>query len=103
MFQYFNDLTFHFMAPTFGTQCNFHLVIIHGMCRVAFGNEDRFTAIIGDKRVLSVAFAQESACHDLPLIIQFIMSFLCLYQKIIFYHFLNDVGAKHFQWMCSQV
>ena len=101
MLENFNNLSFYFMTTAFGTKDNLNFVIIHGMSRIAFCYKDRLSTIFRNKKIFSVAFTLECSGHNLTFIIQLIMSFFCFYQKIIFCHFLNDIGTKHFQWMSS--
>ena len=84
MFQNFDNLSFQFMSFTLGAKRNFYLVIVHGMRRVSFGNEDGFSSIFGDETVLAVAFSLESTNQYLSLIVQFIMSFFCFYKETVF-------------------
>ena len=102
-FQNLDDLTFQAFLLAFGTQGHFYLVVVHGMGRIPFGNEDRFSSVFRNERVLSVAFALESTRQNLSLVIQFVSAFFYFDEEIIFNHFLNDVCTEHLQWMSSQV
>ena len=86
-FQYFDYFPFRFFALAPRAECHTHPVAVHGVRRVAFGDEDRGAAFIGRERVLSVALALEYAGQYLSLSVQLEFSFLRLDEEAVFYHF----------------
>ena len=102
MFQDFDDLPFGFFALAACTKAHFYPVTVHGVCRVAFGDEDGFSSVIGRKRVLTVAFALEDTGQHLSFIVQFILSVFGFDEESVLSHFLQDIRAEHFQGVCSE-
>ena len=47
--QYFYYFPFGILVFTFGVEGDLYFVIVHGMCRIAFGNKDRIASTFGDK------------------------------------------------------
>ena len=99
VFQNLDYLRFQLMLFTFGTQGNFHLVIVHCMGRVAFRNENGFSSLFRDKRVLSIAFTYEGSGQNLSFVIDFIAPFFDFNQEVVFQHFFHYIDAEHFSWM----
>ena len=90
------------MTFPFGAKADFHFVIIHGMCRIAFCHKDGFSSFVRNEKVLSVTFPLEGSCENLTFIVKLVASFFCFNEEIILCHFFDDFCAKHLQWMSGE-
>ena len=102
-FDNLDDLPFGLMTTTARAQGHLHLIVVHGMGRVAFGYQDRLPPSVGQEAVPPVALALEGAGHHLPLVVQLIMPRLCHRQETVLQHFLHRVGTQHLERMRREV
>ena len=100
--QNFDHLPFGFVFLAFGIKHDAHFVVVHGMSRVAFGNENRIATVVGDERVFPVAFPLEGTGHFRTMKIEAEFSFFHFRDIIIVQHFMKDVYTKHFLWMSGE-
>ena len=102
-FEYLDDFALALAVLSPCEEGDTHGVIVHGVGRVAFSDEDGRAAVVGQQGILAVALALERAGHDLVRILQLEMSFLRFAEEIVLHHFLEDVRAKHLQGVRIQL
>ena len=103
VFQNLENLAFGVMTSASCRKRNLHLIAIHGMSRVAVGNRNRVSTVVGNKSILSVAFPLKYTGHNLSTAIQLKMSIFSFYQEVFFEHFIYYINAKHLQWVRSEI
>ena len=92
-FQYFDYFAFGFASAAFGVEGDAHTVVVHGVCRVAFGDEYRVAAAFGDEGVLSVALALEGAGHFYAVVVELVFIFIYFRDVVVHREFGQDVHA----------
>ena len=98
-FQNLDYLALGTAPAAFGVKGNFYAVARHGMCRVAFGNEDGVAPAIGNEGVLAVAFALEDTGHLYAVGVEAVFVLVGLGDVVIVFHLGQDVHAEHLEWM----
>ena len=98
--QYFDDLCLFDVSLSACHEAHFHPVSVRCPHGIAFRNEDGRTAIVRQKRVLSIRFAHESALLYLPFCIESVGSIGHFRQEIVPSHLLHRVDCQHFQGVC---
>ena len=86
----------------FGVEGDAYFIVVHGVCGVSFGDEYRVASSFGDEGILSVAFALEGSCHFYAVVVEFEFAFVHFGDVVVQQHVVQDVLAKHFQWMRGQ-
>ena len=102
-FDDFYHFAFYLASLSLGGKGNLHLVAMHGMSGIPFGNEDGFATVFRQERVLSVALALELSGQDDAVVVQLEMSVLHHLNEVVFCHFIQDVQAEHLQRMGGKV
>ena len=95
--QDFNHLCLFDVMLSARHETHFHAISVGSPQRIAFRNENRCAAIIGQKSILAICFAQECPLLHLPFRVEFVGTIGHFHQKIIPCHLLNHVDSQHFQ------
>ena len=98
-FEDFDDLALALAVLAACKEGDAHLVVVHGVRRVAFRHEDGGAAVLGQEGVLPVALALERARHDLVGVLEFVAPFLGFADEVVGEHVLQDVQAQHLEWV----
>ena len=93
--QYLHHLAFGLAPLALGVEHDFYPVVVHGMGRVALGNEYRIAAAVGDKGVLPVALALECPRQFAPVVVDAELPFLYLAHIVIVGQLAQNVNAQH--------
>ena len=102
-FQHLDDFAFGLAPAAFGIEGDAYFIVVHGVCRVTFGNEYRVASTFGDERVLSVALALEGAYHLYAVVVQLVLAFVHFGDVVVQQQVAQNVLTKHLQGMRSKV
>ena len=101
-FQHFEHFAFGRFTFAAGVVGYADAVVVHGVGRIAFGDEDGVAPVVGDERVLAVAFADETAGHLHAALVQAVDVMPGLGDVVVFFHFGQQVHAEHLQRVRGQ-
>ena len=97
--QDFCDLCFANVAFAAGQECRLDAISVHGVHRVALGNENGFCPVVGLECVLAVGLAVEQAFHDLCGRVKLVLLTSDFLEIIVQQKIVDTIHAQQLGWV----